>query len=320
MDRRISRSNRFTTPQTTADQANDAAASRAFNVEGAYVVGISMGGFVALELALRHPDLVRKLVLTGTSAGGPPDVQPRPEIGALLVQDRSATEVGELSRRTYTLIMATGYAESHPQVMERIAENAHYRPQSVDSYMRQLQACFGHKPSDRSDQIQVPTLVVHGELDPLVPVENGQYLASRIFRAQLICYPDTGHISITSAPTITIVTCWISGPLTGVLEPRGLDDPSRIQPADACALLQHAYDDEQHGAGVRPCGYPAVKEREAFCSVRPKPGSTSPVFDSSSPGWHEVKSRCNTTSVGVYACPTAAFCLFAHRTPAASMS
>ncbi|MGO8947816.1 MAG: alpha/beta fold hydrolase [Ktedonobacterales bacterium] len=188
----------FAAPYTTADQADDAAALlRALNVEGAYVVGISMGGFVALELALRHPDLVRKLVLTGTSAGGPTHVQPRPEIGALLVQDRSAAEVGELSRRTYTLIMAPGYAESHPQVMERIAEIARYRPQSVDSYMRQLQACFGHNASDWLDQIEVPTLVVHGELDPLVPVENGQYLASHISGAQLICYPDTGHISIT---------------------------------------------------------------------------------------------------------------------------
>ena len=199
MDHRdIGDSDPFTAAYTTADQADDAAALlRALNVEGAYVVGISMGGFVALELALRHPDLVRKLVLTGTSAGGPTHVQPRPDIGALLVQDRSAAEVGELSRRTYTLIMAPGYAESHPQVMERIAGNARYRPQSVESYVRQLQACLGHNASDRLDQIQVPTLVVHGELDPLVPVENGQYLASHISGAQLICYPDTGHISIT---------------------------------------------------------------------------------------------------------------------------
>ncbi len=186
-----------TDPYTTADQADDAAAVlRQLGVEHAYVVGISMGGFVALELALRHPELVQKLVLTGTSAGGSTHVAPGAEIGALLVQDRRALEIGELSRRTYTLIMAPGYAEAHPEVMDRIADTARYRPQSPESYMRQLQACLGHNVSDRLEQIQVPTLVVHGEVDPLVPVENGRYLAEHIPGAQLICYPDTGHISI----------------------------------------------------------------------------------------------------------------------------
>ena len=184
-------------PYTTADQANDAAAVlRALGVARAHVVGISMGGFIALELALRHPEMVGKLVLTGTSAGGPTHVPPGPEMQAMLVQDRTGVEVGELGKRTYTRLMAPGFAERHPDVMERVAENARYRPQVPEMYLRQLQACMGHNASDRLSQIHAPTLVVHGEVDPLVPVENGKYLAEHIPGARLMLYPDTGHIAI----------------------------------------------------------------------------------------------------------------------------
>ncbi len=184
-------------PYTTADQADDAAAVlRALGVARAHVVGISMGGFIALELTLRHPELVDKLVLTGTSAGGPTHVPPGPEMQAMLVQDRTSIEIGELGKRTYSRIMAPGFAEQHPDAMERVAEHARYRPQTPEMYLRQLQACMGHNASDRLSQIHAPTLVVHGEVDPLAPVENGKYLAEHIPGARLVLYPDTGHIAI----------------------------------------------------------------------------------------------------------------------------
>ncbi len=187
-----------TGPYTTADQADDAAAVlQALGVERASVVGISMGGFIALELTLRHPELVEKLVLTSTSAGGATHVQPGPDMLAMLGRDRRGTEPGEVGRQSYTLIMAPGYAASHPEEMEHVVENARYRPQPAEAYLRQLQACMGHDASARLGQIRVPTLVVHGDVDPLVPVANGKYLAEHIPGARLILYADTGHIPIT---------------------------------------------------------------------------------------------------------------------------
>ncbi len=184
-------------PYTTADQADDAAGVlEALGAAPAHVVGISMGGMIALELALRHPQLVRKLVLTATTAGGPTHVPASPETLALLMQERQGREAGELARQTYAKIMAPGYAERHPEVMERIAETARYRPQSIEAYQRQLMSALNHNVADRLAQLQMPTLVVHGEMDPLVPVANGRYLAEHIAYARLILYPDTGHIVI----------------------------------------------------------------------------------------------------------------------------
>ena len=114
----------------------------------------------------------------------------------MLGRDRRGTEPGELGRQSYTLIMAPGYAETHPEEMEHIVANARYRPQPAEAYLRQLQACMGNNASDRLSQIHAPTLVVHGEVDPLVPVANGTYLAAHIPGARLILYPDTGHIPI----------------------------------------------------------------------------------------------------------------------------
>ena len=196
--RDIGDSDPFESQYTTADQSDDAAeVLRALGVERAHIVGISMGGFVALQVALRHPELVDHLVLTSTSAGGSTYVQPAPEIGAMLMQ-RADTEreIGEAARRTYSIIMAPGYCESHPADWDHIAEVARYRPQSREAYMRQLQACLTHDVSARLGEIHAPTLVIHGELDPLVPVANGRYLAEHIPGARLILYPNTGHIPI----------------------------------------------------------------------------------------------------------------------------
>lgn len=185
-----------TAPYTTVDQAEDAAAVlRALGIERAAVVGISMGGFIAQELALRHPDLVEKLVLVSTSAGGPGYTPPTPEIAARLVAPRSG-DPGELARASYTAIMAPGYAASHPAEMERIVETARYRPQSQEAYTRQLQAGWGRDATGRLSQLHIPVLVVHGEDDPLIPVPNGHYLATHIPGARLIEYPNTGHIPI----------------------------------------------------------------------------------------------------------------------------
>jgi 3-oxoadipate enol-lactonase len=185
-------------PYTTADQADDiATVMQTLGIDRAHIVGISMGGFISLQLAARHPERVQKLVLTSTSAGGKTHVAARPRITAMLLMPRfGRPDPGKIARRTYTLIMAPGYAAGHADDMEMIMEIARYRPQSTAAYRRQLQACLKHDVTARLSEIHVPTLVVHGEVDPLVPVANGKHLAQHINGARLILYPATGHIPI----------------------------------------------------------------------------------------------------------------------------
>jgi pimeloyl-ACP methyl ester carboxylesterase len=183
---------------STADQAEDvAAAMRALSIPRAHIIGISMGGFIALQLAVNHPEMVEKLVLTSTSAGGKTHVPAKPLVALRLMVPRIGREdVGKAAKRVYAAIMAPGYCKSHPQEWEEIAQIARYRPQSRAAYRRQLYACLHHDVAGRIGEIRAPTLVIHGDIDPLVPVANGRYLAQHIPGAQLIIYPQTGHIPI----------------------------------------------------------------------------------------------------------------------------
>ncbi|HEX6820159.1 MAG TPA: alpha/beta fold hydrolase [Ktedonobacterales bacterium] len=183
-------------PYTVADLADDASTLlSALGIARANVVGISLGGFVALQLAVHHPEQIDKLVLVSTSAGGATHVNPSPEVAALLAPDTNL-EIGERAVRNYSAIMAAQYVQAHPEELERIAETARYRPMSQGAYMRQLQAALAHDVTSELQSIRMPTLVIHGEVDPLVPPPNGAYLAGAIPGARHMVYPGVGHIPI----------------------------------------------------------------------------------------------------------------------------
>ena len=103
-------------------------------------------------------------------------------------------EIGEGSRKICAAVSAPGFEESHPEEFDIFVEIARYRPMSEAAYFRQLAACRGHDVSQRVHQIQAPTLVIHGDVDPLVWLKNGLHLAETIPGATLIVYPITGHI------------------------------------------------------------------------------------------------------------------------------
>ena len=182
-------------PYAIADVADDVAGLMdALAIARAAVVGVSMGGFVGLELALRHPQLVDRLVLVVTSAGGATHVSTSREIMALLAPGGAEVEDGSGARRVCAAVAAPGFAERAPQEIDTFVEIALHRPMPVGAYLRQLEACRAHDVSGRLREIAVPTLVLHGDVDPLVPLANGVHLAEQIAGARLVVYEDTGHI------------------------------------------------------------------------------------------------------------------------------
>jgi 3-oxoadipate enol-lactonase len=159
----------------------------------ACVVGLSMGGYVALTLALAQPGLVRSLVLVGTGAGGP-DRVPRPQD----VRDAYAAAMGlpfdEYGRRTMPLTFSPGWTERNPERFEEVlaARGEHPTPDvTLDAHLR---ACYGfYDRRCEVERIDVPTLVLHGDADVIVPVENGRRLASRLPNARYVELPGRGH-------------------------------------------------------------------------------------------------------------------------------
>jgi 3-oxoadipate enol-lactonase len=177
------------------DLADDVyAVACALGIKRASLVGISMGGFVALEFALAHPGFVDRLILVVTSAGGVTHVSTSSAVMRALMPGDEEVESGEGARRVCSLVAGPGFAERHPEAIDEFVEIARHNPMHVHAYLRQLAACRAHDVAGRLDEIAAPALVIHGDADPLVPVENGRHLAARIAGAKLIVYEGVGHI------------------------------------------------------------------------------------------------------------------------------
>jgi 3-oxoadipate enol-lactonase len=159
----------------------------------ARIVGLSMGGYVGLTLALAQPELVRSLVLVGTGAGGP-DRVPRPQD----VRDAYAAAIGlpfdEYGRRTMPLTFSPGWAERNPERFEGILAARLEHPTPEKTLDAHLQACYGfYRRGCEVERIEAPALVVHGDADVIVPVENGRALASRLPNAHYVELAGRGH-------------------------------------------------------------------------------------------------------------------------------
>jgi pimeloyl-ACP methyl ester carboxylesterase len=178
-------------PYWIPDLAEDAAAI--LDVRVAHVVGLSMGGYVALTLALTRPELVRSLVLVGTGAGGP-DRVPRPA----QVREAFAAAMGlpleEFGRRTMPYTFSAGWAEANPERFEEILSARLEHPTSYGTIDAHMNACYlYYEEGVEVERIEAPALVIHGDEDLIVPVENGRMLAARLPNARYLELPGRGH-------------------------------------------------------------------------------------------------------------------------------
>jgi 3-oxoadipate enol-lactonase len=190
-------------PYTIADMAGDVAGViKNLNLGRTHIVGISMGGMIAQELAIRHPELVDRLVLVATTAGGPTGVKAKPEVAALLM--RNEGKDGEMRlRRIFSLIAGEGYMAKHLEDLYQIVKYSFAKPMPLEAYKRQLGAGMMYQSqgvADRLAQITAPTLVIHGDYDPLIPYPNGKYLAEHIKGARLSTHPGVGHLVMIESP------------------------------------------------------------------------------------------------------------------------
>lgn len=190
----------FTDPYLLADLADDAAAFlRALNAAPAVVVGLSMGGMVAQHLALRHPELVRALVLVSTTPGGA-DGTAATERGRAALFLPAELEAGERARQAMTLMTAPGFTDRRPDTLDLAERNARRHPMSTDSYKRQFRAIRSHDTTAELPALRVPTLILHGDIDDLIPLPNARQLAAGLPGARLKVYGNTGHMPHLEQP------------------------------------------------------------------------------------------------------------------------
>ena len=185
---------------TIADLADDADGLLGeLGWDSAHIVGISMGGMVAQELALRHPERVRTLTLGCTAAGGESASLTSPEVLVRLQQSWASGDREQAMRVAWEVNVSKRFAADDEQFAEfrRLAVEL---PATLPAIMAQMQAIGGHDTSPRLSRITAPTLVIHGTDDEMLPAANARLIAGRIPGARLEIFDGVGHLFFWEAP------------------------------------------------------------------------------------------------------------------------
>jgi 3-oxoadipate enol-lactonase len=195
-----------------ATLSDDAAALlQALHIPKAHVVGWSMGGNVAQELALRYPEKVGGLVLMSTFMKEPD--RSRFALDAMIHSVREGA-----SMETFMMMMQA-WCSTNPAFKDRQArwtqESRGDSPRSVEGFARQKQALDGFDTTKRASAIASPTLVVHGTDDIMVPVEFGQDLAAQIHGSEFHRIVGAGHFLPTAGWLGPVLDFLAKHPLVG---------------------------------------------------------------------------------------------------------
>jgi pimeloyl-ACP methyl ester carboxylesterase len=181
---------------TMADDAGELL--RALEIPSAHIAGFSMGSAIAQELALRHPKLVRSLVLMSTYAH--PDALFRAQLNFW----RWLPEVAPSERAFFEAFFTWVYtprAHADGSVHEIVEEALAFpHQQSVEAFQAQVDVCLAHDTADRLSQIAVPTLVLSGEFDVILPPRFGRSVAAGIPNARVDVMPGEAHQPFQEVP------------------------------------------------------------------------------------------------------------------------
>jgi 3-oxoadipate enol-lactonase len=185
---------------TIAALARDAAGLlAALEVESAHVLGISMGGMVAQELALARPEAVRTLTLGCTYCGGEGGVLTSEEVLRRLAGAMASGDREHAIRTAWEVNVSPAFAADE-EACARFLEIGRHRAVPVQTIVRQMQAIAEHDTSARLSELALPTLIVHGTLDQMLPVQNGHMIAELIPDAHLEILDGVGHLFFWEQP------------------------------------------------------------------------------------------------------------------------
>jgi 3-oxoadipate enol-lactonase len=195
-NRGVGRSDKPDIPYTMSMMAKDIAGLfDVIGIDDAHVFGISMGGMIAQHFALDYPQRVISLILGCTYCGGVHSIQPGPESTAALFDFERLQKMTpeEVTRQAMPFCYSQEFIARNPDIIEeRVAKQLEY-PTPDHGATRQAGAIMGHDTYGLLPKIELPALVIAGDHDRLIPVENSRILASRIPGAELAILKGVGH-------------------------------------------------------------------------------------------------------------------------------
>jgi 3-oxoadipate enol-lactonase len=204
-NRGVGRTSKPPGPYSIHQMADDAVGLlEAIDVPRAHVLGVSMGGMIAQELALRHPDRVRKLVLACTYPEPDEEVERARRFsvgqfgGSVTADGEMRIDVSALNPMLFfqhllPRVFNQSFIDSDLPRLIQLFSGALQYGFSMESILGQVEAVMGHRATDRLHKITAPTLVITGDADLLIPPANSDVLAANIPGARLVKVPGGSH-------------------------------------------------------------------------------------------------------------------------------
>jgi pimeloyl-ACP methyl ester carboxylesterase len=169
-------------------------------IERAHVMGGSMGGLVAQEFAIMHEERMRALVVACSHFGGEESIKGGPGVREARLKG-GVPEATEAERRAaLETIFHPDTIDNHPEVVDFYDQNKRAFPHSQEELEARTAAMASFDVSKRLPNLKVPTLVIAGSHDVLIPAENSRLLAERIPGAELAIVENAGHHFYSERP------------------------------------------------------------------------------------------------------------------------
>jgi pimeloyl-ACP methyl ester carboxylesterase len=201
-------------------------------IASAHVYGVSMGGMIAQEVALRFPERVRGLVLGCTSPGGPRAVRPTVRELRAVAAAAAGAPRSPVDSTLAAVLFSERFRRDEPERAHFLLEHFRRHLPAAQGVAAQLLASVFHDTVSRLDQVQAPTLVLHGERDVMAPLGNARMLAERIPNAELAIVPGAGHAYALERPDVSfnLFASWYArhAPIAPGVARRGLT--ARVEP------------------------------------------------------------------------------------------
>ena len=183
-------------PYTLDDMADDTVGLMdELGIDKAHICGVSMGGMIAQTVAIRHPDRVRSMISIMSKMGTPDDLPATPEAAKVLMTPAPTERDAciENTVKNQQVIGSPGFPFNEKEVRQVAAQDYDraFYPQGIGRQMLAITAHGNRKAA--LEKTVIPTLVMHGTEDPLIPMENGKMTAAAIKGAELLLIKGMGH-------------------------------------------------------------------------------------------------------------------------------
>ena len=175
----------------------------ALDIDKVHIFGHSMGGYIAQELALNY-NRVNKIVLCSTSCGGDKSILATPEVLEILRKPRKGRNPEEVAKENLKIFYSIEFLKKYPKLINLATQNMIKTPLDPESYSRQTKAIELFDTCNKLKNLKIPTLILHGMKDVLVPSQNAYLLAELLPNSQVKIFSESAHAPFVEEPDLVL--------------------------------------------------------------------------------------------------------------------